>query len=242
MNTKENHEDSVDQYLAKVKNFLMAFDHGDASWPDIKDEELNESDSLIKELFQLKWGEDCDGDSPIKFNMLFRRTHHLVWDSPILNGAQDESNAMCEARLLGNLRNVGCAISSNSELLRQIQMTLDEIRRNKLCVQASFPVFLIEYEKNSQWNRGENAPDRPASLHLTENDANNFVAPDEFIQIGKIKKRWAIPDTYANADNDFAEYRHKVEKICNAVQPKFGVLEKLNIRFNIDPKLDQKNK
>lgn len=227
-NEQKKHEGRVDAYLAKLKAVLMAPDHGDGSWPDIQPEQLREVDGLVAKLLELKWGRDCDGDQPVRFAMHYRRSHRLVWDLPVrLDNGADETIAAARQRLMGNLRTVSGGLRSYSEELHRIEQHLDELARREACLAAATPVWLVLYKKNEDWLAGEHKHDQPASLHLSEDAAAAF-APEGF-ERGVVKRRWAVPSTYANPTNNFAEYRAQLAAQCEAVAPRARVLEKLGL-------------
>lgn len=234
MTIDKQHEAAVDAYLAKLKAVLMTPDHGDGSWPDIPTERLHEMDGLVEEMLSLKWGEDCDGDKPVRFSMFYRRTHRLVWDSPLRLDRDGETAEAESRRLLGNLSSITGAIGSYNDELQHIEQRLDELARREACIAATFPVWQVRYSKPENWLASENKHDQPASLHLSEEAAAAFVPPAGF-EKGKTVRRWAVPDTYASPTDNFAEYRAKVAGASEAVVPQFGVLEKLHLE-NRDPR------
>lgn len=124
---KTNHEIAVDAYLTKLKVVLMQPDHGDGSWPDITTEQLREMDGLIEEMLTLKWGSDCDGDKPVRFSIIYRRTHYLLWNCPLINDCDGETAEEEKRRLLDNLRSITGAIGSYNEALRLISRRLNEL-------------------------------------------------------------------------------------------------------------------
>lgn len=234
MTIDKKHETAVDAYLAKLKAVLMAPDHGDSSWPAISMEQLHEMDGLVEDMLSLKWGEDCDGDKPVRFSMFYRRTHRLVWDSPLRLGRDGETTEAESRRLLGNLRSITGAISSYNQELQHIERRLDELSRLEACIAATFPVWQVRYSKPAAWLTSEHKHDQPASLHLSEEAAMAFVPPAGF-EKGKTICRWAVPDTYASPTDNFAEYRAKVAAASESVVPQFGALEKLHLK-NRDPR------
>lgn len=220
-----SHEKAVDHYLAKLKTFLMSPDHGDGSWPDIQPAALNESQELMLDMLQLKWGHDCDGDRPVRLRLWYRRTHRMVADWAFLEQGSRHDKAPAdkeEVRLFGNLRTLSSVIGSAAEELRMVESQLNELHLSKLREAAALEVYLVRYEPNAAWQAGEHRTDQPVSLHLTQEAADSFVA--EGFTVTRKSVRKIKPSSRDNPDGNYAAFKKKIEELSGKVLPWFDAL------------------
>lgn len=214
---RKEYQEKVSTFIKRVRAFLKKPNHHEtgSDWPTISSEELSEARQLASDLCALKWAEDCDGDSPIRMTMHDRQRHRLVWDFPLCaEPRQDESMAQTERRLLSNLRTISGAMSSYSNELRLVEDQLERIRRTRLARAAAFQVYLVTYAKPEGYTPQF---DRPASLHLSDVAFSKFTA--EGFTRKQVQALWAVPDTYADPADNFAEFRRKVAEACEKVVP-----------------------
>jgi len=230
------HEKQVDQYLAKLKAFLMTPDHGGGDWPEISDDKLDAAQELVCDLLLLKWGQDCDESMPVKYALWSRSTQRLPWDIPLQTTRNKEAFKDENSRLLSNMRIISGAISTYSDELQRTADRLKEIALRQVCIAAAFPVFQVRYSKPKVTDgeaketvQGIHKNDPPASIHLSAEEADAFVPPAEFNKLRTIK-RWAVPSLHADPTDDFAKFRAEVAAASNKILPLYQVLERLPLR------------
>ena len=226
-------ENRVDEYLAKAKLVLMAYNHGEASWPGITTAEFNEVKGLVDELLMLKWDRDCDGAKPVGVVLWDKATHQMPWTIPLKIEVEEESISVENTRLLSNMRIVSGAISAYAEELHRMEQRLAELASQVIRNHAAFPVFQVNYQKTE----GANVL-HARSLHLREVAARAFIPPAGFKK-QEIMQRWAVPRSGSNPTNDFEHYRTKVSDVCETLVTQFDVLEKLGLQTT-DPREDAK--
>lgn len=229
---KEHHK-NVEAFIGRLRAFLSTPNHSDTDWPVIAGEELGASAELVREIFELKWARDCDGDLPIRFSMLDRRRHRLVWDCPVsVDPRHAESLDEGERRLLSNLRTLTGAVGSYAHELKIVEQELDAIQRTRATRAAAIGVVQVDYVTPEGY-----APklDRPISLHRTLAEA------EAFNPAGYARKRmvpvWAVPDLHADSTDHYADFRAKVAAACGKVVPRRETHNALGIRTTEPPKV-----
>lgn len=221
------YQEKVSAFVKRLRAFLKEPNHHETGndWPSIPHEELGAARELADDLFDLKWGEDCDGSSPIRLTLFDRQRFRLAWDHPLaVEPRRDESLGDAERRLLSNLRTITGAMSSYSHELRIVEEHLERIRRTRAVRAAAFQVYLVSYVRPDNY---EPALDRPVSLHMSD------VAFSKFESRGftrrQVQALWAVPDLYADPANDFADFRAKVAAACEKVVPRRATLTFANL-------------
>lgn len=235
--TKPNthHEAQVDALLAKMKTFLMSPDHGDGSWPDIPHEELDKASVLVGEMFNLKWGEDVDGDAPVRVRMWHCGQQHMVCDWAFIDHSprdEKESTTDQEARWLRNMRTITSASAACAEELRRLQVEMADVHSRKLRKSAAFEVYHVRYKPTPEWDGGANGKDYPASIHRTDEDAQQFIAEQEKagMTVDRQSIMFALPSSRDNPADRFAEYRYKVEAQYGQLLPDMTMRQQLNLQ------------
>lgn len=224
----EAHLAQVDQFLARLREFLAAPNHCEGDWPEIPVTELARAKELMQGMADLMWARDCDSRSPIRLSVLDRQRHHIVWDLPVrVAPRQDESYEEEEGRLQSNLRMVAGAISAYGQQLALIDQYLYELRRARLARAAAFDVFRIDYVQPAD---SDPTSDRAVSLHLSKEAALSFEAGG--LEVARIVRLEAKPGLQANMANNFAEFRGQVERACGRVM-RLRELADLQLRSEI---------
>ncbi|KWA84223.1 hypothetical protein WL29_22955 [Burkholderia ubonensis] len=230
-----HHEARVDALLAKMKTFLMSPDHGDGSWPDIPHEELDKASVLVGEMFDLKWGEDVDGDAPVKVRMWHRGQQHMVCDWAFIDHSprdEKESTTDQEARWLRNMSTITSASAACAEELRRLHVEMADVHSRKLRKSAAFEVYHVRYKPTPEWDGGAHGRDYPASLHRSEGEAEQFIRERE--TAGMVVERRSImlatPSSRDSAADGFAEFRHKVEEHYGKLLPDMKVRQDLGLQ------------
>lgn len=224
------HRVKVDAFLDDLRAYLLAADHGTAgSWPELKYSDIHEAESIVDRLLMLKWGCDCDRDSPVKFMMWARRLGFMPFDMPLLQSPRDESVDAKEVRLLENIGRASCAVSAYAQQIGQAERQLTEIKRNRACVQAARQVWLVSYVGDEAWKAGLNGRDVPSSLHASAEEAQEF-AKAQSLGTQNIAVRWAVPPTFADPGDTFKAYFDEVSRHFGQVLPLYTVLNKLGLR------------
>lgn len=75
--------EKVQTIIAKIQSFLATPNLSGNDWPEISPKEMQEFQEICLAVADAKWGEDCDGDSPIRVLSFSRRTHELPWSMPL---------------------------------------------------------------------------------------------------------------------------------------------------------------
>ena len=235
-NPGKKHEAAVDAVLAKLKTFLMAPNHGDGGWPDIPREELDAAAELVREVVDIKWGRDVDDDSPVRVRMWHRGQVRMVCDWAFIdNGPRDESRETADARqerFMRNISTISSVQASCAEELKRVHIEMADVHSRDKRKRAAFEVHYVRYKATPEWDAGEHRKYEPASVHLTEEDAERFIA--ERAKAGMtvsyhVVKR-AVPG-YRDSDAEgFAEYRQKVADNCGKLLPDFKLTTELNLQ------------
>src|SRR5262249_14820646 len=126
----QQHEAAVDAVLAKLKTFLMKPDHGDGSWPDIPQEDLNLAAHPVGKALGLKWGRAVDDVAPVGVRMWHRGKLRMICDwAYVENGARDdeETDDAREARFLRNLSTVSGASAACAEELPRLHIEMADV-------------------------------------------------------------------------------------------------------------------
>lgn len=219
------HAEHVEAYLAKMRAFLMQPNHANGEWPDISNDELQAGADLAREMFDLKWSNDCDGDSPVRFKLFNRRHFRLLWDIPLANEPrEEEADEAAEKRLHSNLRTIAGAIASFGHELNVTHEHLDRINRQRRCNAASFKLLMVDYEKTA-----DIGGDRLCSLHMSQADADAFKP--EGLVVKKVHTVRATPDLYADQTDNFAEYRKSISAKCGQVLKRYPDITQLKLRI-----------
>jgi hypothetical protein len=232
----KQHEAAVDAVLAKLKAFLMTPDHGDGSWPDISREGLDTAHTLTREMLDLKWGEDCDGDAPVSVRMWSRRQVRPICEwAYIAHEPRDDSEADDErhARLLSNLSSASSASAAAAEAMRQIHIEMADIHNRKLRQAAMFEVHFVHWTPPADWDCGRFGLEGPVSLHLTVTDAEQFIAEQTALGLTFSKRAVmrATPSHRDSPSNGFADYRAKVQAECGKLVHPAKTQNELNLSF-----------
>lgn len=221
-----DHEKAVDQYLAGLKVFLMAPEHGDGEWPNIQQDALNEAHEHVLNLLQLKWGHDCDRDRPVSVRMWFRRNQRMIADWAMLDTEprREETTVARHQRLVNNLRIISSVTGAAQQELDQVHRELDNMVRQYQCQAVEQSVFLVRYKKNAAWQESPHKFDYPASLHLSKEDAEQFQAEGYEIEARVLKK--SRPGLYDSPGDNYAAYRAELAAVVGQVLPYHHALAK----------------
>lgn len=235
---KVKHEAQVDALLAKLKESLMAPNHGDgASWPSITPEELNAMDDLFEEAMRLKWAEDCDGDRPVRLLMVARRDCRLLYT--LVRHSDDAPSEKQETVLLNNIRTLSSGVAAHANELDMAHRQLDALLSERACRTAVVPMVQVEYLRPKVWEDTELKREVAVSLHQSAADADAFSPPE-----GMTKRRqtpvWVFPRTHANPEGNFAQFRNLLKSMTDEVMPQFSKLNKADFRVSFsDPRKGQ---
>lgn len=124
MSTPERPDPAVSIH-DRLKAFLAAPNFADDDgWPNITAAERVEFIDMMYEIARLKWGEDCDGDQPVKLRLIDRKKEDLVFDLPLRSTFRINNFAQRRAAEMENLRLATIAIEAYGS--RQ-QMILNEL-------------------------------------------------------------------------------------------------------------------
>ena len=109
--------------LERLKAFLSAENEKSGNgWPEIPSKDLDEFASIILEIIKAKWGEDCDGELPIKFSMYDKKKRWMPYFSPLPHAHKldtpKEKKAFLRA-LLGNVEMASLVLYSKSFLIEE---------------------------------------------------------------------------------------------------------------------------
>lgn len=211
----QTHEAAVEAYLAEVRAFLLTPNHASGDWPVIPNDEFEAGLNLVRQLTDLKWAQDCDGDSPINIHMVDRRRFRLV--TPMVVSASprgEETLDAEEARLMSDLRSVVCVASACGSELGHLERQLDQVRRTRATRAAAFEVFMVRYKTPADY---PHQLDRPVSLHGNRADAEAFDCGE--FQRESIGPYLATPDLYADPANQYGEFRAKLAAQYDRVLP-----------------------
>lgn len=91
----------------------------DDGWPNISDSEFQAFNTIVYEIARIKWGEDCDGDQPVKIRVVDRKREDDVVFLPLQHAPYHSNNL--EEHLQTELSNIGratCAIEAYAQRLR----------------------------------------------------------------------------------------------------------------------------
>jgi hypothetical protein len=235
----KSHEAAVDAYLAKLKTFLMAPDHGDGSWPDIPREELDKTSELVHEMMELKWSHDVDGDSPVRVRIWERRQVHMVCDwAYIQNPPRDEAKESADdrqARFIRNINTISAASAACAEELRRVHIEMADIHAREMRRKAAFEIHVVEYAAPQENAAGKKPSfkDDVISLHPTSEAAEQFIAEQEKqgMSMSRTIIMAATPGYRDSPTDKFAAYRAKVEAQYAQVVPSYDTRQALNLGF-----------
>jgi hypothetical protein len=93
--------------------------HGE--WPTITADEHQEFITLMYDVARAKWGEDCDGDMPIKIRTYDRKREDDVIDMPMLRPKRNATLDETVTAELNNIRGATYAIEAYSAQIRYSQ-------------------------------------------------------------------------------------------------------------------------
>ena len=231
----KKHEAAVDKALAKLKTFLMKPDHGDGEWPKVSDEELTKAYDLVGEVLDLKWGQDVDGDAPVRVRIWHRAQEHPVADFAfIAHGPhrEDESADAREARWLSNLNTISSASAACAEELRRLHIEMADVRSRTLRKNAAFEVYPVRYKPTPEWDSGVHGRDYPASLHKSEADAEQFIQEQE--KLGMVVDKRSImlttPSFQDSPSDRFAGFQRKVAEHFGKLLPETKARQDLSLQ------------
>lgn len=79
-------------FLDRVKQFVenqsVSLDGG---WPVVTEADMKEMNELVQKLIELRFDEDCDGDLPVRFQIIDRTRYEAMHYYPLKHEHQAES-------------------------------------------------------------------------------------------------------------------------------------------------------
>lgn len=216
------HNVEVDAFLEKLGAFLRAPNHADADWPLIPDDELQAGADLMYELVDLKWGRDCDDDSPIRLRLHEKRHYEDIWDGPLRRAPRaEEAPAAAQERMLSNIRIISGAMSACSHALDRTYNQLEEVRTTTARRSAAVPVYQVRYE----WEGEGDGVRFPCSLHLSEEDAALASFPG-YKRLGG-RHMLAVPGRSTSASVEYGEFRKELAEAFGQVCDRVDIARKV---------------